>query len=463
MAVVRASRKAYLSMAQLGDAITRYHKLLDQDGYRDFTWAAELQDRMRQQHLIDSGRLLTPVLRPQFISRRQLDSLKAAAEHLAAILDRIEALALECPALLSRIQMLPAEKMLASIPSCYARFSVTSRMDANVENGSLCLRGFDASKPAGLAYSEPLADLFLDLPLMKEFKRGRYKLSKIGGARHLLAAVLETWKESGGRHVPNIAILELVPPFGSNGSEGRLLAELFTRAGSLARLVSPEELEYKDGKLRSGEFPIDIVFRRVLTRELLTRYDLSHPFLLAYRDRAVCVVNDFRSEVAQRRALFELLTDEAVTARLPVADRKLIRSFVPWTRLVAARKTKYKDQNVDLPEFILRSREQLVLRPNDHECDQRAFVGAEMTSSAWDRAVRLALRTPYVVQERFSCGAQLFPLYQYGELQMKQTEVSLHPHVFNGKVHGVSAALETSSAGCSTPLAIAPVLLLEPL
>ena len=449
-------------MAQLADAIARYHKLLHEDRYHDLAWAAELQERMRQQHLTDSGRLLTPVLRPQFISRRQLDSLVRAAEHLASILDHIEALALECPRLLNRIQMLPAEKMLASLPSCYSRFSVTSRMDASVENGSLCLRGFDASKPAGLAYSEPLADLFLDLPIVKEFKRGRCKLSKISGAKHLLAAVLQTWKESGGRHRPNIGILELAQQFGSNGTEGRLLAEVFTRAGSSARLVSPEELEYKDGKLRSGDFPIDVVFRRVLTRELLTRYDLSHPFLLAYRDRAICVVNDFRSEIAQRRALFELLTDEAVTASLPIADRKLIRSFVPWTRLVAPRKTKYKDQEVDLPEFIRRSREQLVLRPNDHECDQRVFVGAEMTASAWDRAVHLALRTPYIVQEHFSCGAQLFPLYQYGELQMKQTQVSLHPHVFNGKVQGVSAALETSYAGCSTPLAIAPVLLLEP-
>lgn len=449
-------------MAQLGDAIARYHKFLEQDCYRDLAWADELQERMRQQQLTDAGRLLAPVLRPEFITGRQLDSLCRAAEHLACILDQIETLVLECPSLLSRLQMLPAEKMLATVPRCYSRLSVTSRMDANVENGSLCLRGFDASKPIGFAHSEPLSDLFLDLRIVKEFKRGRYKISKIGGAKHLLAAMLQAWKEFGGREAPTIAILEAAQPFGPNGAEGHLLAELFQQAGARARVVSPEQLEYRKGKLSAGDFQIDIVFRRLLTRELLVHYDLSHPFLLAYRDRAVCVVNDFRSELAQRRVLFELLTDESVTARLPAADRKLIRTFVPWTRLVTQRKTKYKDQDVDLPEFIRRSREQLVLRPNDHECDQRVFVGAEMNASAWDRAVRLALRTPYVVQERFSCGRQMFPIYQYGELQMKETEVSVHPHVFNGKVQGVSAALATSSGGCATPLAIAPVLLLEP-
>jgi hypothetical protein len=450
-------------MAQPGDAIARYHKFLEGDSYRDLAWADELQERMREQQLTDAGRLLAPVLRPEFISRRQLDSLSRAAEQLAAILDHIEALALECPPLLNRLQMLPAEKMLAAVPRCYPRLSVTSRMDANMENGSLCLRGFEASKPTGFAHSEPLSDLFLELRIVKEFKRGRYKLSKIGGARHLVSAMLQAWKEFGGHETPNIGILEGAQTFGTNATEGRLLAEVFERAGSCARVVTPEQLEYRHGKLCCGDFEINIVFRRVLSRELLTHYDLSHPFLLAYRDRAVCVVNDFRSEVAQRRVLFELLTDDDVTARLPAADRKLIRCFVPWTRFVTQRKTKYKDQDVDLPEFIRRSREQLVLRPNDHECDQRVFIGAEMSSPAWERALRLALRTPYVVQERFPCESQIFPVYQYGELQMKRTEVSVHPHVFNGKVQGVSAELATSAGGCSTPFAIAPVLLLEPI
>jgi len=34
----------------------------------------------------------------------------------------------------------------------------------------------------------------------------------------------------------------------------------------------------------------------------------------AYRDRAVCVVNSFRSELAQKKAIFDLLTDETLTA-----------------------------------------------------------------------------------------------------------------------------------------------------
>jgi hypothetical protein len=463
----------FKGMAQLGEAISRYHKLVEQEGFGDASWADELQERMRQLHLTESGRVVAPILRPHFISRRQLDTLTRVTNHLAEILDRIEAIALASPQLLSRLQMLPAEKMLAAIPSGYSRFSVTSSMDAAVRNGTLSLQGLDACKPVGLAYSGLLADLFLELPIVKEFKRGRYKLSKIGGSKHLSTAIHEAWREfekkskpSGSRNghgpsKPAIAVLQIGQENGSAASQGLLLAESLNQQGAIARLVSPEQLEYSDGKLRSGDFVIDVVFRLLLTRELLARFDLSHPLLRAYRDRAVCVVNSFRSEFAQRRSLFELLTDDAVTAHLSTADRKLIRTFVPWTRVVGARKTLHEDKEIDLPAFILEQREHLVLLPSDDTPDQRIFKGSEMTQAAWDRALRVALRSPYVVQERRSVSHETFPVYQYGEFKMKETEVTVHPYIFNGRMHGASAILNTSSNGSTTHLAVAPVLLLE--
>jgi hypothetical protein len=456
------------SMAQLGDAIARYHKLLEQPSYRETGWAEQFQEQMRQQHLVESGRLLAPVLRPHFISRRQLDALSRLSKQMAEIMDRLEAIAFASPLLLNRLQMLPAEKMLAALPHGYARSGVTASMDANLTNGSLSLQGMDACKPAGLAYSNMLAELFLELPILKEFKRGRYKLTKLGGPKSLLQAIQSAYRQFGGKRKPAIAIVELGQESGSGpaatetaSSEGRLLAESLSQLGGHVRLIPPELLEYTGGKLHSEDFAIDLVFRRVSTREILTRWDLSHPLLRAYRDGTVCVVNSFRAEFAQRRALFDLLTDETVTAHLPTADRKLIRNSIAWTRVVVPRKTMHGDKQVDLPEFILNQREHLALLPNEDSSDQRIYIGAEMTAAAWDRALKLALRTPYVVQERSSPVHESFPLFQYGELKMKEAEVTVHPHVLNGEMSGASAVLQTCLAGSAAHLAVAPVFLLE--
>lgn len=448
-------------MAQLSEAIARYHKLLYEKTYRDLAWVQEFQERIEQQRIAGSDRSSTLILRPHFISRTELKRLTRATEHLTAILDQIETLAFQTPSLLDRIQLLPAEKMLAAIPSGYSRFSIASQMDAHFRNGSLSLHGFEASDASDFAYSERLADLFLDLPIVKQFKRGRYTLSKLGTEKHLLTAVLQAWKEFGGRRRPNIAVVEFKEQLHTERGEGALLAESFSSRGILARLVSAEELEYSNGRLRAADFEIDVVFRRLGIRELVVRFNLYHPLLLAYRDRAVCLVNSFRSEIGHRRALFDLVTDETVTAGLSAADRKLIRDLVPWTRVVAHKKTKYWEQEIDLPDFIRNRRDQLVLCPNEYSDGQRVFVGADLDQPAWERALRIALRSPYVVQERMSFAPQKFPVFHYGEFQMIQAEISVHPHIFYGKMRGASAAVRTSAVGSTASLLIAPVLLLE--
>lgn len=448
-------------MAQLSEAVACYHRLLEQDRYQDPDWAEQLQENMRKCSLPESGRLLSPVLRPHFVTRRQLDHLTRVSRQLSIILEQIEALALESRSLLNRLQMLPAENMLAAIPSGYSRSTVAASFNVHLQNGSLSLSGIDACMPAGVAYCEHLSDAFLELPIMREFQLGNCKISKLGGVKCLHSALIEAWKDFGGLQRPNIAVIESTHPASSLSAEAQLLADRFTRLGSPTRVISPESLEYANGRLRSAGFSIDLGFRRLLTRELLVRSGLSNPLLQAYRDHAVCIVNSFRSEMTQRRSMFDLLTDESITGKLSSSDRKLVRSFVPWTRVVAPRKTKYGDHEVDLPNFILRSRERLMLLPNEDRSDQSVFIGREMTASAWERALRLALQSTYVVQECFDSAEEVFPVLAYGELKMKEANVSVHPHVLNGHVNGLSAALHSFAPEAPAPFAVAPVFLLE--
>ena len=57
-------------MTQLDEAIARYHKILEADHLKDLSWAAELQEKMKEQHLTIGGRPISPVLRPHFVSNR---------------------------------------------------------------------------------------------------------------------------------------------------------------------------------------------------------------------------------------------------------------------------------------------------------------------------------------------------------------------------------------------------------
>ncbi len=449
-------------MTQLGEAIARYHKIIESEPYRDMAWADALRERMHQRRLVSGGRPICPVLRPHFISRRQYLNLSKAAETLFSAIDRVKQLALSNPVLMTRMELLPAEKMLAAVDPGYSHLAVTSLLDTHLHNGAMHFVGYNADAPSGVAYGEALSELFLECQPVKDFRK-KYTLSKLGGTKFLLQALLKAWKEFGGKQKPRIAILEFRQQFQTSDSgELTLLKEFFEREGYQTEVASPDQLEYRNGALTKGDFRVDLIYRRVQVEEFLIRFDLTHPLVRAYQDRAICMVNSFRSEMAQKKAIFDLLTDEAITSGFPAVERKAIRDFIPWTRLVSNRKTSHGGESVDLPEFILKNRETLVLKPNNSSGEHHSFNGWETDPGGWERAMKTALRIPYVVQAKVDPVTAIFPIAGYSGLEMREMNVDVHPHAYLGKVQGCSSWLAAAApAGFTMISGIAPTYIVE--
>lgn len=450
-------------MTQLGEAVARYHKILESDPVRSSGWTDQLREQLTSQQLIVSGRPVSPVLRPHFLSRRQYTNLTKTAEALNSAIERVRTLALAQPALMARMEMLPAEKMLASVDPGYSVAAVASLLDTQVNNGSLHMTGSQADLPAGVIYGELLSSIYYDSTPVKAFRK-KYKLSKTGGSKPLINAILKAWKEFGGKTQPRIAIVEFRQAFETIDShESVLLMELLLKQGYPTVIASPDQLEYRNGVLRCGEFVIDLVYRNLRAHEFLMRFDLMHPLVRAYRERKVCVVNSFRTELTRKRALLALLTDSAITSSFPLLERKAIRESIPWTRVVAQGKSTCPDgKSVDLIEYAIANREKLMLLPNDDTTEDLAsWDGARTDPATWERALRTALRHSYVVQESVEPHPVSFPVDLYGDMVYRDLNVEVQPHAFVGKVTGCSARILAASGGFSSISGFAPVFILE--
>ncbi len=452
-------------MTQLDEAISRYHRILESEPYRDLRWVKNLQDEMEARQLSAGGRLLCPFLRPNFVTQKQYDNLVKTGEALISAVDRMLRTALASPQLLSRMQLFPAEKMLAAIDPGYEMAEVSAQLDLQIQNGSLHVMQYNADALTGAAWSEGLSDLFYDCPPVKEFRR-RYNLTRVGGKKPFLSALLKAYKMFAAnfraKPKPNVAILEFRDPTGR--SEYEIYRDYFRMEGFQTELVSPDQLEYRNGVLRSGNFDIDLIYRRISVQEFLLRFTLNHPLVQAYRDNKVCIVNSFRSELSHKKAMFALLTDESLTAKFPIHERKAIREHVPWTRVVKAGKTQYRDETIeDLIEYIKQNREKLVLRPNDEYSDMHSFIGYEHDEGSWARAIREALRAPYVVQERVKPARTVFPLMNYGHLEFKEMQVDVQPQAYLGKVAGCSSYVSSSGPGSYSPASgFTPTFIIDP-
>jgi hypothetical protein len=451
-------------MTQLGEAVHRYHRILEAVPSETSEWMAQLREQMQARGLVVNSRPVSPVVRPHFISRRQYSNLLKATETLTSAIGRVRDLVISQPALMARMDLLPAEKMLSAVDPGYSAPPVAALLDSGLFNNEVHVFGGVGDLPSGVLYGEALADVFLNSGPMKALKKKyKYKFTRTGGSRPLISAVMKAWKEFGGRTQPRIAILQLRLPFDTvECNEALLLAEVLRQAGYPVQVANPEDLEYRDGILSTPAGPIDLLWRNVRAHEFLMHFDLRHALVRAYRDRAVCVVNSFRAELTRKRALLALLTDEQVTAKFPAAERHAIKSAVPWTRLVSQSKTHHNGTLVDLPEFILKNREQLVLRPNDGSLDAEApaYDGASTSERDWARALRTALGHGYVVQQRGERESASFPMDQYGDLVYRDFVVGLSAHSFMGKAHGCTTRL-SAAGGFSTMSGFAPSFVLE--
>jgi hypothetical protein len=93
-------------------------------------------------------------------------------------------------------------------------------------------------------------------------------------------------------------------------------------------------------------------------------------------------------------------------------ERELIRRHVPWTRRVANEQTDCEGAEVDIPEFVSRNRDCLVLKKAIGSSGNFVVAGPSKTQAEWDQALRLALEEDdWIVQKFVTCPPVL---YQHG-------------------------------------------------
>jgi len=244
--------------------------------------------------------------------------------------------------------------------------------------------------------------------------------------------------------MPRIAILDWreVPTY----NEFVLWVDYFRARGLEARIVDPRETELQGGRLVADGQPIDLIYKRVLISELVERGGRDHPVIRAVQSGAVCMVNPFRCKLLHKKASLAVLSDERNVGLFSDDERQAIDAHIPWTRVVAERKTRHADRTVDLVPFIGEQRERLVLKPNDAYGGAGIVLGWEVDGATWDAAVRTALTEPFVVQERVPIPSEPFPSVVDGRVVFADRILDTAPYAYHGThVDGCMSRLSTAA------------------
>jgi hypothetical protein len=419
----------------VAEAVARYHQLLEDQTLAERS-RVMLAHGLAEAKLIFGGRPLSPYLRPHFVSETDFTFVRQVCETVWSAIQKVKDAAINDKTLIDDLGLTQIERELIAIDPGYSAVAPSSRLDSFLTGAAYSFVELNGESPAGIAYADAAYQIFSALPVMKEFASD-YNVRPLFGRHLMLEVLLSSYEEFLGRapeRPPQIAIVDLkgLP----TQKEFELFKEFFEANGYPAIICSPDELEFKDNRLRFGDFDIDIVYKRLLVNEYLPIIDTAPALLEAYRQHSVCLVNSFRSKLIHKKALFAVLTDARRSALFTEDEIKVINKHVPWTRVVRGEKSDYKGQQIDLLEFILANNERLVLKPNDDYGGHGITIGWNSSPETWSHALDEALKDgDYLVQERVPTARETFPaLSADGSIQFAEQLVDLDPLLFNGKL-----------------------------
>ena len=438
----------------MDDIIHRYHDLLTPDIAADSQ--AQLDAVQRQRGLAFGERPLCTVLRPRFLSPEQYHFLCRRVGLLLRAFEKANRAALADAGFRKQFLLTPEEDELVQHDPGFRSYSPTGRLDAFfVSERELLFTEYNAETPAAAAYCDAVADVFLALPIIREFVRSHhiYPMPTRPGVLH---ALLDSYRQFAGRsELPRIAILDWkeVPTY----SEFVLFQQYFQSHGLQCIIGDPREVEYKGGKLYAGDYHITLIYKRVLIGELLAKGGLDHPVVRAVRDNAVCMVNPFRCKILYKKASFAVLSDDRNAHLFSADELDAIHAHIPWTRVVSERKTTRGGKSIDLIPYVLKQKDQLVLKPNDDYGGHGIVLGWTVDAAAWERAVQSALAQPYIVQQRINLPSEPFPALVEGKVQIQGRMLDTAPFTWYGSYMdgcltriSTAALLNVTAGGGST-------------
>lgn len=415
----------------------------------------ELVEAQQVQGLCFRDRMLCTVLRPRFLTAARFHELSRVSAILAAVFERAGSTLLASDALLDQIGASEEERDLWAIDPGYRGFTLTSRLDTFLIDETPRVVEYNAESPASIGFCDQLTDIFLHLPALRAWAGGR-DLRGFDARQQLTQTLLDAWTEWGGRGTPTIAITdwEDVP----TRRDFDLCAEYFRDQGIETVITDPRRFEYRNGRLRHDNLPIDLVYRRVLLHELLTKSSEAQALLRAYREGAICMVNSPRSKLLHKKTVMALLSDGTLGADLDGDERRIVDEAIPWTRQLIDGDSTYDKQPINLPDFVLSHRDRLVLKPGDDYGGRGVVLGWEASQGQWEEAVEAAVGRGYVVQERVPVARAAFPVWQGDGVNVETLILDTDPLLFAGKTGGIltrmsgSALLNvTAGAGSTAP------------
>ncbi|MCK5137330.1 MAG: glutathionylspermidine synthase family protein [Bacteroidales bacterium] len=433
------------------------------------------QFKLLEKYLVENkctfkGEVMPTLLKPNFISQRQSALLKDSVERMSRALTKFITLYLSEDRVKKIMNFSEKENDLFSIDPGYGNPLVVSRLDAFMNGESLKFLEFNCDSPAGIAYSDIQDEGFRELLGMYPFLE-KYNIEYINRQHILLSSLLDCYAEFRTTHqqLPEIPVVAIVDWAGvSTYSEFELHQQYFRDHGIETIITTPQDFSIRNGKALADGQEVHLIYKRIITRELVARWEQVGVFVEAIREGLVCCCNSFRSIIVGNKKVLSVITDQRFNSIFTAAEKQLIKETIPWTRVLADSTVNFYGKEVELKSFVPEHKDLLVLKPSNKYGGKDVHIGNETPQSTWEEIMNKHIEDGiWVVQEFVDIPTDLYPEIS-DSVKFKSKYVNINPFALNGNYSGTitrvsdSQVINVSAGGGLVPTLTASRVTTDP-
>ena len=245
---------------------------------------------------------------------------------------------------------------------------------------------------------------------------------------------------------PHFAIVDFLE--NAITEEFKIFSQLFAERGIQCSVYDVRDLHF-DGenlvgvKAYYGEenLPIDAIWRRSVTNDIIDNWEASQPLIEAVKAEKVALIGSFAGHIVHDKQIFQVLFKPETQALLTDEENEFVKKTVPFTAFL-------DDAHVNMDE-IKAEPAKWIIKPTDAYGSKDVYAGIDFTPEEWaqliDTYANEAAGAPFLVQ-RYCVPFQTKTLPLYGTEEDAETEPKLYKnlsglYLYNGRFAGVFSRL----------------------
>lgn len=266
-----------------------------------------------------------------------------------------------------------------------------------------------------------LAEIYKKSKIYKEYTK-KYELEKKDALKGVVDSIIELNQKEIKKEKPNLAIVDIIE---HENIEFEEIKKQFQKKGIQTKIIDVRELKRKNNKLYAQEMPVDLVYRRLVTSDLIEYKEECQDFINSYLNGEFISIGSLRTSLFYTKDIFRILRLEETQKILTEKENKFIKDHIPFTETF-----QYKNK-----EEIIENKDKYILKPKEGYASKGIFIGKDLNKEEFIKKIEEIKELEYIYQEYYTVEPMKFLKFnQKKESELENFSTITGLFVYNNKL-----------------------------